>query len=156
MSGGRHRAPPPRRPVARRRLPLNGLFSARSRRAAIDHGCHVVAPDASGFGGSPALDLDRYRPSAIAALAVALADALGLGGLPRRRPLLGRDRRLSRLRALPRAGALAYAPGRRLPAAAPEWFDAAATLEPAREWAADFRFASWEAARNVRDPDTRR
>jgi GNAT superfamily N-acetyltransferase len=40
--------------------PLNGLFFGEVAGVlATEHGCHVVAPDAPGFGGSPALPLDR-------------------------------------------------------------------------------------------------
>ena len=41
-------------------------------------GYAVYAPDAPGYGRSPPVDASRYRPSALAELAVALMDALGL------------------------------------------------------------------------------
>ncbi|HEY3070347.1 MAG TPA: alpha/beta fold hydrolase [Gaiellaceae bacterium] len=41
-------------------------------------GYSVYAPDAPGYGGSPALDASRYRPSLLAELAAALIDGLGI------------------------------------------------------------------------------
>jgi pimeloyl-ACP methyl ester carboxylesterase len=41
-------------------------------------GYSVYAPDAPGYGRSPPVEASRYRPSALAELAVALMDALGL------------------------------------------------------------------------------
>jgi pimeloyl-ACP methyl ester carboxylesterase len=43
-----------------------------------DHGLRVVALDAPGFGGSPALEPARYHPHALADLVPALLDALEL------------------------------------------------------------------------------
>jgi pimeloyl-ACP methyl ester carboxylesterase len=41
-------------------------------------GYAVYAPDAPGYGESPTIDPDRYRSSAVADLAIALIDALGI------------------------------------------------------------------------------
>jgi pimeloyl-ACP methyl ester carboxylesterase len=137
--------------------PLNGLFFGEVARVlAAEHGCHVAAPDAPGFGGSPALALDRCRPSSIAELAMELADALGW----RRLHFVGHSwgatigchvcaRFPERLRSLTLLDA-GYHPPR------PEWSDAAATLERARKFAAEFRFPSWDAVAAARDPDARR
>jgi pimeloyl-ACP methyl ester carboxylesterase len=43
-----------------------------------DHGFHVLAPDAPGFGGSPRLPDERYEPPALVELARSLLDELGL------------------------------------------------------------------------------
>jgi pimeloyl-ACP methyl ester carboxylesterase len=44
----------------------------------VDAGHSFYAPDAPGYGGSPALDLSGYRPSALAELAARLIDSLGI------------------------------------------------------------------------------
>jgi pimeloyl-ACP methyl ester carboxylesterase len=137
--------------------PLNGLFFGEAAAVlAGEHGCHVVAPDAPGFGGSPAIGLDRYRPSAIARLAVELGGVLGWADFH----FVGHSwgatigchvcaRFPQRLRSL----ALLDAGYQRARA---EWSDAAATLERARSLAASLRFASWEAVAGAREPDVRR
>jgi pimeloyl-ACP methyl ester carboxylesterase len=138
-------------------LPLNGLFFGEVARVlAEEHACHVIAPDAPGFGGSPALPLAGYRPSAIARLFVNLADALGWPDFH----LIGHSwgatigchvsaQSPERLRSLTLLDA-GYLPAR------PEWSDAAATLQRARSWTSEFRFPSWEALDGQRDPDARR
>jgi pimeloyl-ACP methyl ester carboxylesterase len=44
----------------------------------VGAGRSVYAPDAPGYGGSPALDPSGYRPSALAELAAKLIDSLGI------------------------------------------------------------------------------
>jgi pimeloyl-ACP methyl ester carboxylesterase len=45
-----------------------------------DYGLRVIAPDAPGHGGSPALPSESYRPSVLAGVAADLLSALGVAG----------------------------------------------------------------------------
>ena len=58
--------------------PGGARFGEAARQLVRDHGLGVVALDAPGFGGSPALEPARYHPHALADLVPALLDALEL------------------------------------------------------------------------------